>query len=257
MNEVPKEVNRRIGHAMHTYKMLTDGDRVLVAVSGGVDSLVLAWLLDRWRRKAPIAYDLLAVHIDPGFDKSENRTALLVAEQLERLKLPYRIVQTDFGPKALAAENGKSTCYHCARQRRNKLFALAEENRITKVAFGHHKDDILETFLLNLLYGGNLSTMVPHQRLFGGKLSIIRPMALVNKEEIRQIARAVGIKPVKNPCPEDGNSKRQQARDLVQYLAEVHPQAKASMFAALANVRASYLLTPPQSHDGAQHADNS
>lgn len=255
MKGLSKEVNHRIGQAMHLYKMLSDGDRVMVAVSGGVDSLVLAWLLDHWRRKAPINYELLAVHIDPGFDQSKNRTSHLVAAQLEGLALPYLIEETDFGPKALAAEDGKSACYHCARQRRNRLFAIARENKITKVAFGHHKDDILETFLINLLYGGNLSTMVPHQRLFMGTLSIIRPLALIEKNEVWQIAETAGIKPVKNPCPEDGNSKRQTARDLVRHLTEIHPQAKSSMFAALANVREGYLLTPPPPHNGAAHAD--
>lgn len=234
------DVNQRIGRAMHMYDMLRHGDRVLVAVSGGVDSLVLAWLLDTWRRKAPIDYELLAIHLDMGF--ADARSDCSVALQLDRLAVPYRIERTDFGARALAAENGKSACYHCSRQRRTRLFELARERNMTKIAFGHHKDDILETFFLNLLYSGNISTMVPKQELFGGNLSIIRPLAFIEKEEILQIADRLALKPVKNPCGLDGSSKRQEVRKMLASLYQVNPKAKANMFAALGNIRHEYLL---------------
>ena len=225
---------------MHRYDMLRQGDRVMVAVSGGVDSLVLAWLLDSWRAKAPIDYELLAVHLDMGFGAEDSVSP--VARQLERLALPFLIERTDFGSRALAAENGKSACFHCARQRRNRLFELAREREMTKIAFGHHKDDILETFFLNLLYAGNISTMVPRQDLFAGRLSIIRPLAFIDKDEIRRIAASLGIQPVKNPCTVDGDSKRQGIRKLLQGLYRVNPGTKANIFAALENVRQEYLL---------------
>ena len=234
------DVNQRIGRAMHMYDMLRHGDRVLVAVSGGVDSLVLAWLLDSWRRKAPIDYELLAVHVDMGFGAAESDCP--VAIQLERLAVPYLIELTDFGARALAAENGKSVCYHCSRQRRTRLFDLAREKNMTKIAFGHHKDDILETFFLNLLYSGNISTMVPKQELFAGSLSIIRPLAFIEKEEIFNIAAGLDIKPVKNPCGLDGSSKRQEVRKMLSSLYRGNPKAKANIFAALGNIRLDYLL---------------
>jgi tRNA 2-thiocytidine biosynthesis protein TtcA len=233
-------VNQRVGRAMHRYDMLRQGDRVMVAVSGGVDSLVLAWLLDSWRAKAPIDYELLAVHLDMGFEPPDEISP--VARQLERLTIPFLIERTDFGVRALAAENGKSACFHCSRQRRNRLFELAREREITKIAFGHHRDDILETFFLNLLYGGNISTMVPRQDLFAGRLSIIRPLAFIDKDEIRRIAADVGIEPVKNPCTVDGGSKRQEIRNLLRCLYRANPKAKANIFAALGNVRQGYLL---------------
>jgi len=241
MSVLAKGVNRRIGRAMHTYDMLRDGDRVLIAVSGGVDSLVLAWLLLYWRRKAPIDYEVLAVHIDNGFGNVEHRQ---VAAQLDRLAVPYRVESTDFGRQALAAEDGRSTCYHCARQRRHRLFELARSEGFNKIALGHHKDDIIETFFLNLLYGGNLSTMVPKQEFFSGRLALIRPLAYLEKDEIRAIAAALAIAPVKNPCPEDRRSKRQEARRLVQSLYRLDSRAKANIFAALANIREGYLLRP-------------
>jgi len=163
MSVLSKAVNRKIGQAMHNYSMLADGDQVLIAVSGGVDSLVLTWILKFWQHKAPIQYNISAVYIDNGFDTGTSEN---VAKQLRNINVPYLIEKTDFWERAAAAENGRSVCYHCARLRRNLLFSIAERQGFNKIAFGHHKDDILETFFINLLYAGNLSTMVPLQELF-------------------------------------------------------------------------------------------
>jgi tRNA 2-thiocytidine biosynthesis protein TtcA len=221
--------------------MLADGDRVMIAVSGGIDSLVLAWLLKEWRNKAPIRYELLAVHLDMGFSGAEYD---LVKEQLCRLNLPMLMERTEFGRKALLAENGKNGCYHCARQRRNRLFSLAAEHNCNKLAFGHHQEDIIETFFLNLFYGGNLSAMAPRQELFGGKLALIRPLAMVEKKRIVALGQDLGITPVANPCPLAANSKREEVRAWLLPLYEKNPALKSTIFASLGNVRTDYLLTP-------------
>jgi len=239
MDILTKAVNRRIGQAMHNYTMLDDSDRVLVAVSGGVDSLVLAWILNSWVYKAPISYKVLAVYIDNGFD---SRTADKVEGQLQNIEIPYLIEKTNFWERAVAAEEGRSVCYHCARLRRNRLFSIAQKAGYNKMAFGHHKDDILETFFINLLYAGNLSTMVPKQKLFDSRMHIIRPMAYLEKNDILKIAAAAGITPVKNPCPQDKDSKRQEARKIVASLCAMDPKIKSNIFAALANIRQDYLL---------------
>jgi tRNA 2-thiocytidine biosynthesis protein TtcA len=239
MDVLSKPVNRRIGQAMHDYSMLAEGDRVLIAVSGGIDSLVLTWILDYWQHKAPIQYNLMAVYVDNGFD---NSTCDDVAKQLRRINVPYLIKKTGFWERAAAAEDEKSVCYHCARLRRNLLFSIAEQEDFNKIAFGHHKDDILETFFINLLYAGNLSTMVPRQELFEGGLNIIRPMAYLEKKEIKDIAEKAGIMPVKNPCPKDSDSKRQEARKFLASLCGLDPKIKSNIFAALSNIRHGYLL---------------
>jgi tRNA 2-thiocytidine biosynthesis protein TtcA len=239
MKTLPPKINRLIGQALHTYRMLADGDRVLLAVSGGVDSLVLTWLLAHWRRKAPIDYQLLAIHLDMGFGEREP---LLVEEQLRRLEIPYEIESTDFGRRALEAEAGKSGCFYCARKRRNRLFNVAREKGFNKIAFGHHRGDVIETFFLNLLYSGNLSTMVPRQDLFGGKLSLIRPLAFVDKEEIKRLAADLEITPVVNPCPLAGESKRETVRVMLDSLNAGDPRINANIFNALANVKPEYLL---------------
>jgi len=239
MRLLSKAANRSIGRAMHNYTMLADADRVLIAVSGGVDSLVLTWILNHWQHKVPIRYKILAAYIDNGFDSS---TSDRVAEQLQNIGVPYLIEKTDYWQRAAAAEEGKSVCYHCARLRRNRLFAIAEEQGFNKIGFGHHKDDILETFFINLLYAGNISTMVPKQKLFDGRIHIIRPMAYLEKNDIIEIAAAASIVPVKNPCPKDTDSKRQEARKVVASLSALTPKVKSNIFAALSNIRHEYLL---------------
>ncbi|MBW2466664.1 MAG: tRNA lysidine(34) synthetase TilS [Deltaproteobacteria bacterium] len=240
MSVLSKAVNRRIGRSMHDYSMLADGDRVLIAVSGGVDSLVLSWILNFWQSKAPIRYTLQAIYIDNGFDAKTSRE---VEKQLSNINISYRIEKTDFWKRAKEAEDGKSVCYHCARLRRNLLFATAEQHGFNKIAFGHHKDDIIETFFINLLYAGNISTMVPKQELFDGSVKIIRPMAYLEKNEILKIAENADILPVKNPCPKDNDSKRQAARKVLASLSALDPKVKSNIFAALSNIREEYLLT--------------
>lgn len=240
MKVLSGHVNRLIGQAMHTYDMLADGDKVMVAVSGGVDSLVLVWLLEHWRHKAPINYELLAVHLDMGF---EEGTLDEVDIRLQGLPVESYMEYTDFGKQALITKDGKSGCFHCAKQRRNRLFSLAQEKGYNKIAFGHHKEDIIETFFLNLLYSGNLSTLVPRQDLFGGKLAIIRPLALLMKKEIVHIAKILNLSPVENPCPLATESKRQEVRDLITDLTAKNENFSSNIFAALSNPKTDYLLT--------------
>ncbi|MFA7383913.1 MAG: ATP-binding protein [Desulfurivibrionaceae bacterium] len=241
MFAIPKQLNHLVGRAMHLYRMLADGDRVMIAVSGGIDSLVLSWLLKEWSQKAPIRYELLAVQLDMGFGGAEYE---LVKEQICRIDLPMLMERTDFGYKAITAENGKSGCYHCARQRRNRLFSLAKEHHCNKLAFGHHQEDIIETFFLNLFYGGNLSAMAPRQELFGGKLTLIRPLAMVEKKRIVELGQNLGITPVANPCPLAANSRREKIRAWLTPLYEEDSALKATIFASLGNIRADYLLNP-------------
>ena len=151
---------------MADYQMLADEDRVLVAVSGGVDSLVTAWVLQKWREKAPIDYHLEAVYVDNGFWTPANggkNPVERIGAQLERFGLQF------FSVKGWEIE-GERTCFICARNRRSQLFELARQKGFNKLALGHHKDDLIETFMINALYSGNISTMVPRQDLFERRL---------------------------------------------------------------------------------------
>lgn len=231
-------MNRRIGQAMHDYDMLADGDRVLIGVSGGVDSLVLTWLLSVWRKKAPIRYSLKAVTIDHGYWKSRQGVdpQKSIGSQIEKMGVDYSVEQA----WELAEED--RTCYQCARNRRSQLFDFARQHDFNKIAFGHHRDDLVETFFLNMLYSGNISTMVPKQELFGGNLHIIRPLAYLEKKDVTNMAEQQGIVPVVNLCPLEDKTRRESVRQILEGIYEREPGAKQSLFSALSNVREGYLL---------------
>jgi len=224
---------------MQTYSMLSHGDCVLVAVSGGVDSLVLAWLLQMWLQKVPISYTLRVVHIDMGFrgpGNDEPDPVAWIRSQLQRFGIPLLV------KKARELDEAERSCFLCARQRRHQLFDLAREYGCNKIAFGHHKDDLIETLFLNMLYSGNLSTMVPRQDLFEGRLALILPLAYIEKDEVQELAKNLGLVPVDNLCPLAGSTRRDQVRKVLQTLYDQDPGVKASIFASMANVREGYLL---------------
>lgn len=223
---------------MHDYSMFSEGDRVLIAVSGGVDSLAMACVLGLWRKKAPIHFSLCPQHIDHGFWRKDNSVPpdTAIGLQLRPFGLGLRIT----GERLMG--EGARSCYLCARSRRSQLFDLAAELGCNKIAFGHHKDDLIETFFLNAIYSGNISTMLPRQDLFGGTLSLVRPMAYLEKSEVRQVAAEMGLQPVKNLCPLADDTRREKVRGLLERLYGEEPLAKSSLFASLANVRRDYLL---------------
>ncbi len=237
--KLPKSINRKIGKAMHDFRMLEQGDRVLVAVSGGVDSMVLAWILHTWQKKAPISYELHAVTVDNGY-LSEMTGTLSPHESISSQMKKLGIIHSVVSAREINKEN--FSCYLCARNRRNQLFDMVREQGFSKIAFGHHKDDLLETFMLNVIYSGNISTMLPHQKLFNDSLGIIRPMAYLEKEQVEELAELVGLQPVKNDCPLFENTRREKVRSILAHIYKKESKAKKSMFAALSNVRDDYLL---------------
>lgn len=233
------QVNKRVGQAMYDYSMLSDRDQVLVAVSGGIDSLVLLWLLQFWRKKAPIQYDLHPVHIDMGIWNKEMagpNPVDAVAMQVQKIGLSLYI------QKSLPLTENNRTCFSCSKLRRKQLFDLASGLKCNKIAFGHHKDDLLETLFLNMFYSGNISTMVPKQELFEGRLSVIRPLAYLEKQEVEDIAQDVGITAVNNLCPLAGDTRREQVQKMLLNIYDQIPGAKASLFASMKNVREGYML---------------
>ena len=238
MRTLPKTINRLLGKAMYDYQMLADGDRILLGVSGGVDSLVLAWLLHHWRDKAPIDYEVMALHLDMGFEADQHQA---VEAELAKIGIPFLTEHTSYGFLANQAHPSKA-CYQCAKARRNHLFETARTDHYSAVALGHHQDDLLETFFLNMLYSGNLSTMMPRQNLFSGRLKIVRPMAYLTKEQVYAVAEIAGVTPVKNLCPMASHSKREEIRRLMATILQLDPKFRANIFAALGNVRTEYLL---------------
>jgi len=234
-----KEIRRLMGKAIHTREMISEGDHVLVAVSGGKDSLSLLWLLRERLKRVPIEYGIIAVHVDVGFgsDSAERMKSFFTEHGFD-----YRIVRTDIGPKAHGPENRENPCFLCSRLRRKILFELANELGCNKIAFGHHKDDVIETFFLNLFYGASLSTMMPVQDFFQGKLTIIRPMYLIDLALVKRYANSMGWPEIDLSCPSAGSTKREEIRKMLRSFYRGNKKVKGNIFHALHNVRPEYLL---------------
>ena len=228
-----------MGKAIHTRGMIGNGDRVMVAVSGGLDSLSLLWLLRERLSRIPISYTLTAVHVDLGFGAGSG-------DQMESFFVKngfdYRIITTDIGVKAHSPENRESPCFLCAWLRRKTLFKAAAESGFKKIAFGHHKDDIIETFFLNVFYGASISTMTPMQEFFKGRLHIIRPLFMIDKDLIKRYADAMGWKEISTGCPTSGFSKREEIKVMLSQFYQGNRKVKGNIFRALHSVRPEYLL---------------
>ncbi|MBW2284263.1 MAG: tRNA 2-thiocytidine(32) synthetase TtcA [Deltaproteobacteria bacterium] len=239
MGYAAKELKRYMGKAIHRHGMIADGDHVLAAVSGGKDSMSLLWQLRERIRRIPIDYRLTAVHVDPGFgaDSASSMEAFFTSEGFS-----HRIIRTDIGPMAHGPENRENPCFLCARLRRKRLFEMAGELGCNKIAFGHHKDDIIETFFLNVFYGASISTMLPVQPLFEGRLTVIRPLYLVEENVIRRYARDMTWPRIDLGCPTAGSSKREEIKKMLQGLYRANRKVKGNVFHALQNVRPDYLL---------------
>lgn len=234
-------MNTAIGRAIGDYAMIEGGDRILVAVSGGTDSLVLLWMLRQRQRWSPVTYTLAPVYIDPGFPGDRGRSAAAFCQDLG---LALRVVSTDDGLRAHSPENRENPCFFCSRRRRRRLFEIAEADGCRKMALGHNQDDVIETFLINVCYAGEISTMVPAQPFFEQRFVVIRPLAYAPAAAVRRLAREIGLPRIVNPCPSAENSRRRQIRDMLAGLYRGNRKVRGNIFQALRNVKREYLLKP-------------
>lgn len=233
-----KYINHLIGKAIVKYKMIEDGDRILVAVSGGKDSLTLLWFLKERLKWIPLEYKLFAVHIDMGFNVS---TADIMEKFFRKNGLEYRIIRTKIGQMAHSKENKENPCFLCSRMRRKLIFETANEMNCKKIAFGHHKDDVIETLFINILYGANISTMLPVQQFFNGMFRLIRPLYMVDKELIIRFSKYMEWPHIDMGCPTANSSKRNTVKEILKTLYKDNHKVKGNIFHALHNVRPEYL----------------
>ncbi len=231
-----KSISKKVGRAIADYGMIRDGDRILVAVSGGKDSLVLLKILSDRRRIVPIRYEVVAVHVDLGY----------ACVNKEVLKKFLQERGYDLHVKKLDILKGKArseiSCFWCSWNRRKALFEAAKKYGCNKLAFGHHKDDIVQTILLNLLFEGEISAMSACQEMFKGKLSIIRPLAYVEEPEIAEFARLYGFPVPHCACPNSKTTKRAVVKKFVNDVQEICPGVKTNIFKSLTRIKKDYLL---------------
>jgi len=228
-----------MGKALHKYDMIHDGDRILVGVSGGKDSLTLAWMLKERQTRIPIRYELFPVFIDPGFEDGFDKS---LQRYCKDLGLSLRVEFTDYGIVGHGPENRENPCFLCSRLRRKRLFEVAAELGCRKIALGHNKDDIIETLFVNMCFAGEISTMMPSQSFFQNKYTIIRPLAFADEDVIRRFAREQAFPDFVNPCPSAGNSKRQEIKTLLHRLYRGNRKIKGNIFRSMSHVNADYLL---------------
>ncbi len=237
-----KKILRKTGQAIAEFGMIADGDRVLVALSGGKDSWTLLHCLEILRRRAPVAFELHAVTVHPGFPgfRTEPLEEYCAAHGyrhfVERSRI-YDIVEAKRHP-------GTSYCAFCSRLRRGVLYGIARREGFTKIALGHHADDLIETLLLSQFYTGEIKSMPPVLRAEDGVNVVIRPLCRVFEEDIRAYAAARGFPVVCCGCPVCGveDQKRKRVKALLRQLEAEHPGIKASMLSSLGRVRRGYLM---------------
>ena len=242
-NKLVKRLRRQVGEAIADYDMIVDGDKVMVCLSGGKDSYTMLDMLLSLRSHAPIHFDIIAINLDqkhPGFPEE------ILPNYLKSLDVPFHIIEQDtYSIVKRVIPEGKTMCGLCSRMRRGILYKTANQLGVTKIALGHHREDILETFFLNMFHGGRLKAMPPKLKSDNGEHIVIRPLAYCKEKDIVAYAeiKQFPIIPC-DLCGSQENLQRQVTKQMLLEWDKKHPGRLDTMFSALKKVSASHLLDP-------------
>ena len=229
--------------AIDDYQMIQEGDKIAIGISGGKDSLTLLYALHGLRRFYPKHFDIHAVTVDLGFD---NLNLDKIVELCSSLDVPYTIVKTDIGQIIFEDRKESNPCSLCAKMRKGALNQAIKEQGCNKVAYAHHKDDVVETMLLSLIYEGRFHTFSPVTYLDRMDLTVIRPLIYMNEMDVIGFVKKNQVPVVKSPCPADGHTKREYAHLLLKQLIAENPGVKERMFTAVRTSEMKAWMIPEQ-----------
>ncbi len=236
-----QRVRRLTGQAIGDYRMIEEGDKVMVCLSGGKDSFTLLDMLISLRKSAPVSFDLIAVNLDqkqPGFPEH------VLPKYMAMKAIPFYVIKRDtYSTVKRVVSEGKTTCALCSRLRRGTLYGFAEANGVTKIALGHHRDDIVETFFLNLFFGSKMKTMPPKLVSDDGRYVVIRPLAYCRESDLAQFAEDQGYPIIPcNLCGSQPNLKRAEIKAMIADWEKRHPGRVENLFRGLRNIVPSHLM---------------
>ena len=238
--KIERLLHRRVGAALRRHRMIEEGDRILLAISGGVDSSAMARILAEKRRNLPVRFELVGCVVEtdlfgyaPGGSRWLNR-------YFEDLGIP--LIRRRAAVLARMAPDRKLSCFFCAMQRRKALVDVALEERCSKIAYGHHMDDIIETLLLNMFYNAEISTMPARLELDDHDLVLIRPMCLAKEAEVKRYARRFEMIEAVERCPHGDRGRRAAIKKIIKDLAEVDGRVRDNISASLGRVKPGYLV---------------
>ena len=225
--------------AIHEFHLIQSGDRIAVAISGGKDSMALLDILHNRQKIPGLSYHLTAIHVDLTQVPYHAGEKLLENFTSER-QIPFFRISSD----VQVIRQGKQPCFYCAWNRRKLLFQWAADHGYTKIALGHHADDVVETLMMNMIYHGETSAITPLQEMFGGKLQIIRPLYFLTAKELERYISLIGYTPPPYDCPYAGTNHRERFRELLSAVKKLHPHATGNILRALRNLNPRYLPPP-------------
>jgi len=230
-------LRKEIGKAINEYSMMGKDDSVLVGFSGGKDSMVLLDAITKRRVHLPIHYSVNAVYVHvTNFSDGSEIQAYRNFCQSRDVQLHVSEISLDF------SKTGKSPCFICSWHRRKAIFQLAQSLGCTKIAFGHHRDDILETFMMNMIYNGTMSTMPPRLTIFNGEIDIIRPLAYLSEKEVIWYKNLMAFQVSGNNCPYRNQTTRNEVKELLRHYDKLYKNARSNIFRSLSHRHDEYLL---------------